>query len=70
MEAALQQLKEHLAWLLCEYQDLLGAKLVLDVEIATYYRWLEGKGSRWGTQRGESGQVSIRSDPAPAFLPV
>ena len=43
LEAALQQSKEELARLLRDYQALVGAKLSLDVEIATYRKLLEGE---------------------------
>ena len=47
MEEALQQSKEDLAKLLRDYQAMLGAKLSLDAEIATYRQLLEGEESRW-----------------------
>ena len=54
LEAALQQSKEELARLLRDYQALLGAKLSLDVESATYRKLLEGEESRWAVSPGQS----------------
>ena len=54
LEAALQQSKEELARLLHDYQALVGAKLSLDVEIATYRKLLEGEESRWAMYPDQS----------------
>uniref|UniRef100_G3MYU2 Keratin 77 n=1 Tax=Bos taurus TaxID=9913 RepID=G3MYU2_BOVIN len=54
LEAALQQSKEELARLLRDYQALVGAKLSLDVEIATYRKLLEGEESRWAVSPDQS----------------
>uniref|UniRef100_A0A2K6C018 Keratin 77 n=1 Tax=Macaca nemestrina TaxID=9545 RepID=A0A2K6C018_MACNE len=59
LEEALQQSKEELARLLRDYQAMLGAKLSLDVEIATYRQLLEGEESRWVRQLSvQNSQVS------------
>ena len=46
LEAALQQAKKDMARQLCDYQELMNTKLVLDIEIATYGKLVEGEESR------------------------
>ncbi|XP_070350532.1 keratin, type II cuticular Hb1 [Equus asinus] len=46
LEEALQKAKQDMACLLREYQEVMNAKLGLDIEIATYRRLLEGEEQR------------------------
>ncbi|XP_052016558.1 keratin, type II cytoskeletal 1b [Apodemus sylvaticus] len=61
MEEALQQSKEDLAKLLRDYQAMLGAKLSLDAEIATYRQLLEGEESRMSGALQSQVSISVQS---------
>ncbi|XP_069897633.1 keratin, type II cytoskeletal 1b-like isoform X1 [Dipodomys merriami] len=61
MDEALQQSKEDLARLLRDYQAMLGAKLSLDVEIATYRKLLECEESRMSGQLQDHVSISVHS---------
>ncbi|XP_036064619.1 keratin, type II cytoskeletal 1b-like [Onychomys torridus] len=61
MDEALQQSKEELARLLRDYQAMLGAKLSLDVEIATYRQLLEGEESRMSGELQSQVSISVQS---------
>ncbi|KAM5287971.1 keratin, type II cytoskeletal 1b-like [Ctenodactylus gundi] len=61
MDEALQQSKEELARLLRDYQAMLGAKLSLDVEIATYRKLLECEESRMSGEQQSQVSISVHS---------
>ncbi|KAM6154248.1 LOW QUALITY PROTEIN: keratin, type II cytoskeletal 1b-like [Erethizon dorsatum] len=61
MDEALQHSKEDLVQLLHDYQAMLGAKLSLDVEIATYRKLLECEESRMSGELQRPVSISVQS---------
>ncbi|XP_005397182.1 PREDICTED: keratin, type II cytoskeletal 1b [Chinchilla lanigera] len=61
MDEALQHSKENLARLLRDYQAMLGAKLSLDVEIATYRKLLECEELRMSGELQNQVSISVQS---------
>nr|KAF6387467.1 hypothetical protein mMyoMyo1_007963 [Myotis myotis] len=52
LEATLRAAKQDMDQQLCEYQELMNLKLTLDMEIATYYRLLEGEENQMELESG------------------
>ncbi|KAJ1160557.1 hypothetical protein NDU88_001053 [Pleurodeles waltl] len=64
IEAALQKAKEDMARQLRDYQELMNAKLALDIEIVTYKKLLEGEECRMSGDCATAVSVSVVSSRA------
>uniref|UniRef100_A0A8C5NVQ8 IF rod domain-containing protein n=1 Tax=Jaculus jaculus TaxID=51337 RepID=A0A8C5NVQ8_JACJA len=61
LEGALHQAKEELARMMREYQELMGLKLSLDIEIATYRKLLEGEECRMSGENPSAVSIAVIS---------
>ncbi|XP_043939776.1 keratin, type II cytoskeletal cochleal-like isoform X2 [Protopterus annectens] len=61
LEAALQRAKQDMARLVHDYQELMNAKLGLDIEIACYRKLLEGEEIRLSGQGSGQATVLVQS---------
>ncbi|KAM7244608.1 hypothetical protein CapIbe_005216 [Capra ibex] len=62
LQAALQQAKDDLARLVCDYQELMNIRLALDVEIATYCKLLESEECRMSGECQSAVCISVVSN--------